>query len=658
MDRAGRPGSAGQDRRDRNVPGVRGAQPDETDTRASTLYREEQPPLGIREAWHLLAANWEFIDAHRRLVITKCMLALGSLVFFLLTPWPIKIVIDNVIDRHPLTGLPRTILLPLVGNDRALLLAVLCGLLLFTGILMGFFGDVTWGLDTEVRSGGLDQAGFTANQANDGWSLWNGLFGLLEVRVTLELTQRINHGVRTAVYERFLRAPLGLHSDQKIGDAVFRVMDDSAAICAVFYQGILAPLISMLTFVLVAAILAMQFHNQPLIPILAVLALPGVALGGGLFARLLRDQSQQMRERGSEVMAVFEERLAHVQLVKAFGQETRESARVDAASWESFRSTLGMLILFGLMALVVLPLLGLLAGLGFYHLMLEVIAGRLTLGDLILLGVYGITLVTMMARAGLFWAALQPSVAGMRRIQSVLHHPFEKIGGPGDVRELSGPITTIEFRDVSVAHQPEPPILEHVSLVLGGGELVGLAGASGSGKSTLINLIPRFIEPFGGAILINGIDARMLAPAAIRRRIGFVFQQETLFSASIADNIRYGSAGADDSAIRAAAAMAGAAAFIERMPDGYATMLGRRGARLSVGQKQRVAIARALLRNPDVLVLDEPAAPLDAAAEADLMRTLRTLAATRIVLVVAHHPQTLAACDRILTVDGATVTAG
>jgi ATP-binding cassette, subfamily B, bacterial len=189
------------------------------------------------------------------------------------------------------------------------------------------------------------------------------------------------------------------------------------------------------------------------------------------------------------------------------------------------------------------------------------------------------------------------------------------------------------------------------------GQMVALAGPSGCGKTTLIQSIPRFIEPSVGAIAIDGIDLRTLAPASIRARVAFVFQSESLFSMSIGDNIRYANPEASDAEVSEAAAMAGAAEFIHDLPDGYSTMLGRRGTRLSVGQKQRIAIARALLRRPDVMVLDEPAAPLDPGSESNLIRTLTALARERIVLIVAHRAGTLAACDRVFFVHDGTVAA-
>jgi ATP-binding cassette, subfamily B, bacterial len=627
-----------------------------TDSRANLLYENERERVSAREAFALMVRSWRFIREHRRLVAIKCVLAFTSLTFFLLTPWPVKIVIDNVIDARPLTGIPARLLLPLAGQNRFALLAIVTGFLLAAAILIGIVGDEPQELHTDVRSGELDQAALTANQANDGWSLWNGLFGYLEALVTINLTQSINQTVRTAVYERFLRSPLPMYADQKIGDAVFRVMHDSAAIGAVLYRAVLAPLMSIFVFVLTLGILWAQFSNEPLIPAFAAITLPVVALGSGLFGRLLRDQSRAMRERGSDVMAAFEERIAQVQLIKAFGQEERERIHVDRASWGSYAATLKMLALAFAILLVLTPVLGFLFMVLFYRLMMQVIQNRITLGDVVLLWSYVMLLTRPMGVIGSTWAEMQAPAAGLRRIFSVLDRLGE-LPPKGDGAGALPRISELEFRDVSIGYALSAPVLEHVSCTLRAGEMVALAGASGCGKSTLIYSIPGFLRPSTGAILLDGVDAARLPTAAIRDRIGFVFQQEALFSQSIADNIRYGAPDAQPADIERAAQMADAAGFIRALPEGYDTMLGRRGARLSVGQKQRIAIARALIRDPELLILDEPTAPLDPATEADLIRTLRALARDRIVLIVAHRPGTLAACDRVIFIRDGTVAA-
>jgi ABC-type multidrug transport system fused ATPase/permease subunit len=627
------------------------------DTRAHDIYADERGSLSFREAVNVLAKGWHFFAAYRRLVFIKSAIAISSMLLFLITPWPMKIIIDNVIDAHPLTGIPRRILLPLVGTDRIALLMLLITFLVVTAILMGISGDDITPVDTEVGSGGLDQAGATGGAANNGWSLWNGVLGLIETYVTLDLSQRVNQDLRTAIYTRFLRSPLGLYSDQKIGDAVFRVMNDSSGIGEVFYRGLLAPAMSITMFVCALIVITSQFSSEPMIPIVCATLLPLIAIGGAFFSRVFRDRSQVMRERGSDIMAVFEERLTNVHLIKAYGTESRETDTVDTASWKSYAATLKFIGFVLAMVVILTPPVLFLVMSGLYHLFGEVIDKRISLGDVVLLLSYATMLARPMGDLGATWVSLQAPISGLRRVFSVLDRLDEPQAGGGDIDP--GKITRIEVRNVSIAYDDAMPVVHNVSFELHSGELTAFAGPSGTGKTTIICSIPRFIEPCAGQILVNRIDARRISLEVLRKGVGFVFQQEALFSRSIADNIRYGAPDATGAQMREAARIAGAADFIETLPDKYDTMLGRRGARLSVGQKQRIAIARALIRKPDVLVLDEPTAPLDPRSEADLMRTLHEIARDHIVLIVAHRAGTLADCDRIVFIrDGTVIAAG
>lgn len=625
------------------------------DAHAQNIYATERRSLTFREALEVLLRGSRFFAAHRRLVAFKAAIAISSMLLFLITPWPMKIIIDNVIDAHPLTGLPARILLPLVGTDRMALLKLIVISLLVTVILCGISGDDPQRVDTEVGSDGLDQAGAGGSAANNGWSLWNGLLGIIETYLTLDLTQRVNQDLRTTIFTRLLRSPLGLFGDQKIGDAVFRVMNDSSGIGEVFYRGLLAPVMSLTMFACALILITAEFSNEPMIPIGAALMLPLLLIAGALFSQIFRDRAQTMRERGSDIMAAFEERLANIHLIKAYGAEARETHNVDAASWESYRATLKLIGFAAAMVLMLVPPVLFLAIFGLHHLFAEVIDQRLSLGDVVLLLSYTAMLGRPMAELGATWVNLQEPIAGLRRAFSVLDRLEEDRLGSNAIDP--GKITGIEMRNVSIAYEGAPPVVRDISFELRAGELTALAGPSGTGKTTIISALPRFIEACAGEILINGIELRRVALETLRTKIGFVFQQEALFSRSLADNIRYGVPAATDEEIRAAARLAGCAEFIEALPEKYLSMLGRRGARLSVGQKQRLAIARALMRNPEVLILDEPTAPLDPASEGDLMDTLRALARSRIVLIAAHRVSTLAICDRILFVSGGSLIA-
>jgi ATP-binding cassette, subfamily B, bacterial len=619
------------------------------------LYAGERTALTFDEALQVLTKGWRFFAAHRRLVIIKTVIAISSMLLLLATPWPMKIIIDNVIDGHPLTGVAAHILLPLVGTDRIALLTVIVGFLFFTAIMGGISGDRSVPLNTDTGSGGLDQAGASGDAANNGWSAWNGILGWFETQITLDLTQRVNQDLRTAIYKHFLGSPLQLYDEQKIGDAVFRVMNDSAGVGEIFYRGVLRPLMALTMFIGALVVITTKFRGEPMIPIGCALVMPLVAIVGTFFSRVFRSRAQTMRERGSDIMATFEERLANVQLIKAFGAEAHETRNVDSASWASYTATLKLVAFIALMIAIVAPPILLMIIVGLNHLFGEVIDHRLSLGDVVLILSYAMMLGGPATDLGATWVGLQEPIAGLRRVFSVLDRPNEDVSG--DAAVDLGKISQVELRNVSIAYEGGAPVVRDISFELRKGELIALAGPSGTGKTTIISSIPRFIAPCAGEILINETDTRRIPLDALRSRIGFVFQQEALFARSIADNIRYATPDASDERMREAARLAGAGEFIAALPQQFDTMLGRRGARLSVGQKQRIAIARALIRAPEVLVLDEPTAPLDPVAEAALMRTLRDLARDRIVLIVAHRSSALSICDRIVFVAEGTMIA-
>jgi len=255
-------------------------------------------------------------------------------------------------------------------------------------------------------------------------------------------------------------------------------------------------------------VLSIQFSNEPVIIAVAILFLPVVAIGSSLFGRALRAQSQSMRESGSNVMAAFEERVAQVQLIKAFGQEARETAVVDAASWQSFRSTLRMLAIFFLIVIVLAPVSCALIGYSLYYLMMQVVTGKITLGDIVLLAGYGGMLSNPMSIIGSTWASVQASVAGMRRVHSVLDNLAEPVSD-GSGEGLAARISTMQFSGFAIGYGATT-VLSDVTMSMRAGEMIALAGPSGCGKTTLIHSIPRFIEPSAGTIAFDGIDSRAL----------------------------------------------------------------------------------------------------------------------------------------------------
>jgi subfamily B ATP-binding cassette protein MsbA len=258
-------------------------------------------------------------------------------------------------------------------------------------------------------------------------------------------------------------------------------------------------------------------------------------------------------------------------------------------------------------------------------------------------------LVDVLAAMGLAYVFSKASV-GAERIAEVMSIRSEVTDRKG-ARHVSGLNGGIEFRDVSFEYEAGRPALSHINLAIAPGEKVAIVGATGAGKSTLVCLLPRFYDPTHGEVRIDGEDIRNYSLQSLRDQISLVLQDSLLFSGTIRENIAFGSPNATDEAIVAAAATANADEFIERLPEGYETLVTERGSSLSGGQKQRIAIARAILRDAPILILDEPTSGLDAAAEQTVVDALDRAAAGRTTLIIAHRLTTVRLADRIIVVD-------
>jgi ABC-type multidrug transport system fused ATPase/permease subunit len=284
----------------------------------------------------------------------------------------------------------------------------------------------------------------------------------------------------------------------------------------------------------------------------------------------------------------------------------------------------------------------------------QVVAGTISIGDLIAL-VWLLGMVDVPAnRFVAVHANWQTVLASADRLEPYLNRRAVERGR----RRLRPGRHQIEFRDVSVTYPTNRrPALHRVSFRIDAGARTAVVGPSGAGKSTLVNLLLRLRDPDEGAVLFDGVAADDIAPASLRQRIAIVQQEPFLFAGTVRENIELGRPGCGDSDIERAARVANAHNFIERLPAGYNTEVGERGAQLSVGQKQRIAIARAVLRDPDVLILDEATSSLDAASEHAVTDAIECLAQGRTTIMVAHRMSTIQHADRIVVLDSGEVVA-
>ncbi|HEY8157000.1 MAG TPA: ABC transporter ATP-binding protein [Myxococcota bacterium] len=611
--------------------------------------------LGERETLRLFARALRYVSPLRWRFAGKLGLTLASLAPRLLLPWPAKLIIDHVINRDPITaalaGYPlfvQTVLAPLAGMEPLAILLWLLGAQGLLALAVGAVGSTAAEVDrTEGSlSSGRDTATTTENEANYGYSFAGGLLGLFEFRFTLRLTQALNHRYRSRVFERIQSLPMRAFDDERIGDAVYRLMYDTPSITNACYRLLITPVAAVLGLLVTVWVVRDTVTGSPGIAWAALGFLPLAFLTALLFGSRARARSQASREAGALTTTGIEEGLANILAVQGLGSEAHEQQRFARESWASFGAfrrfvlTIALAIAFGAIPAAALT------GYAFLRVTDLVIAGVLTPGDFALVFTYFFQIAGYAIALGSLWIQLQGAAAGLGRVFELMDWPAER-DEPG-ARELPPVRRGIRVEDAHFEYADGTPALRGVSFEARVGEITALVGPVGSGKTTLVSLLPRFLDPSAGRVRIDDLDVADATLASLRARTAFVFQETVLFDASIEENLRLGRPDASDEEIRRAARSAGADDFVRALPDGYRTRLGRAGGKLSGGQKQRLAIARALVREAGILILDEPTSALDPESEARILTALHEAARTRVVIVVAHRLSSIRAADSIL----------
>ncbi|MGD8859755.1 MAG: ABC transporter ATP-binding protein [Myxococcales bacterium] len=612
-------------------------------------------PMSHRGALSTMLRAFTYVKPVRRELAIKVLYTLVSLTPLLVLPWPGKILMDHVIGRTPLSdakvGYPffmQPLISLLRGQSPATMAAII---FVFLALLVVVAG--AWGLTGRDQTtamprflGGADIATQSENQANEAMSYAGGLLGILDFRWTLRLTHRINHHYRSHLFERIQRMPMARIDDQRIGDAIYRVMYDTPAISEVCYRLVLTPIVAPVQIAAVTAVLFAAYGHLPVVIWTALAILPAAFLVTFPFSGAIRRSAERARESGAGTTATIEEGVTNVLAVQSLGGQQREKKRFDADSWSSFGEFRKLAVVFiSMLAIAILTSIGL-GVFVFFELTDRVFADQLSVGDLWVIAAYYGQILVAATNMGRMWVYLQANVVGMRRVFDMIDMPTdhqpERPVHLEDIRE------GYRFEDVGFHYPDGTRALKGASFEARRGTLVALAGPAGAGKTTLAYMFPRFLWPSEGRILIDGVDLQDIDRETLRSQTAFVFQEPALFDATIADNIRVGKLDATDEEVQRAARIAGADEFIQHLPEGYDTPLGRNGGRLSVGQKQRMSIARALVRDAPVLILDEPTAALDPETELRLVSALREASRDKLVIVIAHRLSTIRHADQIL----------
>jgi len=470
------------------------------------------------------------------------------------------------------------------------------------------------------------------------------------------LGEKVVADLRSRLYAHLITLGAGFHDRSRSGELVSRLTADSELLRSVIGSTMSVALRSSVT---VIGSLVMLFVTSPHLAAWSLVGIPLAVLPIIIGARRLRSIARASQDRIADANSLASETLGAVRTVQAHAREPYERGRFNAALSDAIsaarrRIRAQSIVTASAIVLVFGAIVGVL-WLGAH----EVIDGNMsagTLGQFVLYALIGGGSVGALAEV---WNELQRASGGMGRIAELLQEEVE-ITAPADPTALPQPLRgEIRFEEV-VFHYPQRPntaALDHVDLHVRPGETVALVGPSGAGKSTILSMLLRFHDPAAGRILVDGVDLRQVDPAQLREQLALVPQQQTLFTSSAFENIRYGRLDATDEEVQRAAEAAEADEFLRALPEGYASELGERGARLSGGQQQRIAIARALLKNAPILLLDEATSALDAQSERAVQQALERLMAGRTTLVIAHRLATVLKADRIVVMDHGRIVA-
>jgi ATP-binding cassette, subfamily B, bacterial len=539
----------------------------------------------------------------------------------LLVPWPLKLVLDNVVGKHTQpSDLPGVINLFTGGRELTrlgLLNILVMGMLIF--------------------------------------ALLDAVFAFLGGLLIASAGQRVVYALRLRVFDHLQRLSIAFHKNSRSGDLSARLTSDIQAIQDLVSTGLNNLLTN--SFTVIGILLVVTIVNARM-ALLMLCATPLLLFLAGSYKTRIRQASRRLRSIEGQLGATAHEKFSAIQVVQAFGNEEHEAGLFAQQTRRSLdaglqvtrlQSELSPLVdLVSTLALAAITWLG----------AREVLEGGLTLGYLLLFITYLRAMLSPVRQLAKLASVFSKADASADRIQEVLDIAPDVRDQPGAkaAPALRGAVT---FEHISFSYRKDTPVLQDVSARIKPGMTVALVGPTGSGKSTLLGLIPRFHDPAAGRVLVDGVDVRGYTLRSLRDQIGLVLQEPVLFTGTIRDNIAYGRAGVSDVEILRAAKLANVHEFAQRLPDAYATVIGERGGTLSGGQRQRIAIARAIVRNAPILLLDEPTTGLDAESEALVMEALYRLMEGRTTFVIAHRLATIQRADRILVLrEGQIVEAG
>jgi ATP-binding cassette subfamily B protein len=534
---------------------------------------------------------------------------LGETFSDVLEPWPIKIVIDNILQSKRVPGW-------------------------LAGFVSGAFGENK-----------LAVLNF-AVAAVAGIAVVGAISSYVEKYLTTSVSQWVTHDLRRTLYNHIQRLSLAEYDKTQTGDLISRVTSDINAVQDFINSALLGIVVNVLTLVGMAGVM---FYINWRFTLIALSIAPALFAVVYYLTRRIKKASREVRKKESELVSVVQEVLTSVRVVKAFAREDFEVTRFESQSLENVETALEARGIKAKLSPIVDVMVAAGTCLVLAYGARLALSGQISAGVLVVFLLYLGKMYKPMRDLSKSTDTVSKAVVGYERIEEVLDIEARVRDLPG-ARKAPRFKGKIEFDHVNFAYDDKIPVLKDLSFETEAGQVAAIVGPSGVGKSTIISLIPRLYDPQSGTIRIDGVDIRRYKLKSLREQISFVLQETLLFHTSVWENIAYGKPDASPDQIIRAAKEANAHEFIVQLSEGYGTMVGERGITLSGGQRQRIAIARAIVRNTPILVLDEPTTGLDSSSEQAVIEALERLMKGKTCIVVAHHLSTIRHADVIFVV--------
>jgi ABC-type multidrug transport system fused ATPase/permease subunit len=552
---------------------------------------------------------------YRRTLAVIFLAMLVETVMSLATPWPLKIILDNVVGTHKLSPWLHRLIGPMLESGSRLHVAMLAALAF---VVIAVVGAI---------------ASYIDNYYTESAGQW------------------VAHDLRMRMYQHLQRLSLGYYNTHETGTILSTLTTDIQTIQGFASSSTLNILVDLLTIV---CMLGLMFWLNWDFTLIAIAVTPFLLLFVSRFKKAVKAATKEVRKEQSQIVAVAQQGLQSIQVVKAFGQEKVEETLLYNVSEATVGAALKARSIKALLSPVVNIVVALCTAIVLWRGAVLILAGSMTVGDLTVYLAYLTKFFKPVKDLATTTNIIAQTSVGVERIRTILDADAVIPEDPNGLEPetLSG---EIEFNHIAFGYDPANPILTDLSLKIKQGQFVGIVGPTGSGKSTVVSLIPRFYDVQSGTVSVDGHNVRDYKLKHLRDQIGYVLQDTVLFRGTILDNIAFGRPDATKEEIIAAAKLANAHDFISAMPLGYDTIVGDRGSTLSGGQRQRIGIARVMVRNSPILLLDEPTAALDSESEKLVIDALEKLMKGKTVIAIAHRLSTIRDADQIAVIKDGVV---